>query len=207
MVVGVGVATSFFCGKAVFIFKTYLHNYHYNTFPMGYYESYCATTFQYELIQKFRHLDHKRVFGFNKVVLSSNSKNFLLKEKLSFSLFLQIYTSHKGFSTSRHVDSSKSSIRVLRGDPAGYKVTLRKKELFVFFTKIAERSDKKGKTYSSNNKPRNSYSSEVKEVLTFTQLEHQYKYMQSLSGLQISLVAQPHNPQELYFFLTSYFRY
>lgn len=171
---------------------------------MGYAKSYYYTTFQYELIQKFKYLNHKHLFRLKKAVLSFNVKDVSGRKKLAFPLFFQIYTGLKSHPIARHADSSKSGRRVQKGDLAGYKITLRKKELFTFFCKIAEKSNRNNKTDSLCGKHYSSHSFEVKDVLAFAQLGPQYKYMQNVSNLHVCVVVRSSYFEELDLFLKSF---
>lgn len=171
---------------------------------MGYAKSYYYTTFQYELVQKIKYLNHKHLFGLEKAVLSFNVKDVSWRKKLALPLFFQIYTSLKSHPITRHADSSKSGRRVQKGDLAGYKITFRKKELFTFFCKIAEKLNSNNKTYSLSDKHYSSHSFEVKDVLAFAQLGPQYKYMQNVSNLHVCVVVKSRGSGELDLFLKSF---
>lgn len=170
---------------------------------MRYSKNYYKTTFQYELSQKFRYSDTEQLFRLKKTVLSAASKDFSTGKKLAFSLFFQMYTGQKSKLTSSNADSTKSGRRVMKGDPTGYKLTLRGKEFFMFFRKIVAKSGgklKRAKTNASKTNQCNSYSFKVKNILSFSKMENHYKYMRTLSDLHVCLVTEANSLEELNFF-------
>lgn len=170
---------------------------------MRYSKNYYETTFQYELSQKFRYLDTEQLFRLKKTVLSATSKDFSTGKKLAFSLFFQMYTGQRSKLTSSNADSTKLGRRVMKGDPVGYKLTLRGKEFFMFFQKIVDKSGgelKYASTNSLKNNHCNSYSFKVKNILSFSKMENHYKYMRTLSDLHVCLVTEANNSEELNFF-------
>lgn len=163
---------------------------------------YYKTTLQYELVQKFKYSDIKKIFAVDKIVLSSGIEKFSVKNFLVFSLFVRILTSQNGRIIPSNVDVTKSGLRIQKGDPVGYKVTLRKKEFFTFLYKISERPNGVAKQVNlSNNKQYDSFILNVKDLLTFAQLDKQYKYMQNLKNLNVCLTANSKKPKEWNFYL------
>ena len=163
---------------------------------------YYTTTLQYELVQKFKYSDVKKIFTVDKIVLNSGIEKFSVKNFLVFSLFVRILTSQNGRIISSNADITQSGLRIQKGDPVGYKVTLRKREFFTFLYKITERTN--GTTNQvnlSNNKQYDSFIFNVKDLLTFAQLDKQYKYMQNLKNLNVCLTANSNKPKEWNFYL------
>ena len=163
---------------------------------------YHSTTLQYELIQKFKYSDIKKIFTVDRIVLSSGMEKFSVKNFLVFSLFVQILTGQDGRIISSNADITRSGLRIQRGDPVGYKVTLRTKEFFTFLYKITERTNVTANRVNlSNNKQYDSFIFNVKDLLTFAQLDKQYKYMQNLRNLNVCLTANSNKPKEWNFYL------
>lgn len=168
--------------------------------------AYHDTTLQYDLIQKFRYSHAKSIFDLRKVVLSSTKASPSVEQLLSFSLFIQLLMGYKGFvklSTSNN-NRLRASFRTYKDNPAvKYKVTLRGKELFIFFEKFVSLPNPVNIINKSFSKIKcvSIYSHKVVDLLHRGQLESQYKYIKDMQDLNLCVLAKSSEQNALSFFI------
>ena len=160
------------------------------------------TTLQYDLIQKFEYSRSKPIFTLKQAVLSATTVNPSIDYFTALSLFTQIFVGYKGNVTLSTSNRLRLNLRIHKGDPVGYKITLRRKELFVLLEKLVgtTRTVNTNKIFSSK-KCTSTYSFKVTELLRLSQLESQYKYIKNIQDMHISVLANSVEPNALKYFL------
>lgn len=168
--------------------------------------AYHNTTLQYDLIQKFKYSHAKSIFDLRKAVLSSTKANLSTEQSVSFSLLIQLLTGYKGsvkLSTSNS-NRLRARFKNYKDNPAiGCKVTLRGKELFIFFEKFVSLPNPVNILNKSFSKIKcvSIYSQKVVDLLHRSQLESQYKYIKDMQDLNLCVLAKSSEQNALNFFI------
>ena len=164
--------------------------------------AYYSTTLQYDLIQKFKYSHAKSIFALRRAVLSSARTSPSVEHFMSFSLFIQLLIGCKGFIKLSASNRLRTSFKIDKGDPIGYKVTLQGKELFIFFEKFVSlpNPEKINKNFSTK-KCTITYSRKLVDLLRISQLERQYKYIKDRQDLNLFVLAKSIEQNALIFFI------
>lgn len=164
--------------------------------------AYHDTTLQYDLIQKFKYSHGKSIFDLRKVVISSTKTSPSVEYLVSFSLFIQLLVGYKGVVKLATSNKLRASFKTYRGDPVGYKVTLRGKELFIFLEKFIGISNPTNSNKSfSKIKCTSIYSYKVRDPHHRGQLESQYKYIKDIQDFNLCVLSKSSERNALKFFI------
>jgi len=166
-------------------------------------QNFFLTTAQYDLFYKFFYNNVQNIPKLKKVVLSFTLKTDVNLKILAAQLVaLELLSLQKA----TLIKTKTFNLKIRKGAPIGCKLTLRKKYLYFFFTKILleyfpnlkqpeiyklKKKYKKEKTLSFN----------LKKLLVFSELNSQYHIFNKLNNLQIIIVSNSQSFSEFYFIL------
>lgn len=170
------------------------------------FKSYHNSITSYNILHKYNYVDVSQLPEFTKAVLTINMKRFSSTTLLAISLFLQSFTSQKCLALTTSKDFTRTNVRVRKGDPVGFKVTLRRNQISLVLQRLSNhlKSGRLSELTSSSGTNQNGVCSlVVKDALTLAKLEGQYKYFRDIDAINISLVTSARDKKELEFLLTS----
>ena len=159
-------------------------------------------TLNLDLLNRFFYKNKKSVPKLEKIVLNFHCKSSNMRKLASSLLSLKLITNSNGKLT--NATKSNLTLQIRKGSPCGCKITLRKKELYVFLSKIAI-------LYSNENLKLNKRSNEMKNIqfynvnnLTiFPNLKELYFITSTIPRLNIALKVFSTTQAELKFILNS----
>lgn len=97
-------------------------------------ENYNERIIKHDLLNKFKYSNVKSIPNLNKITLNFGCKNFNIQKFATTFLALEIITKKR--STLTLAKNANVFLKVQKGQPAGCKVVLKKKEVYVFLTKL-----------------------------------------------------------------------
>ena len=170
---------------------------------MQFIENFYIKTVLYDLINKFNYKTSKKIPKIKKMVLNFSCKNNDIKYLSTSLLALELITNQKGKMT--NTKKSNVLLKIRKGNPVGCKVTLRKKRLITFFSKLIVEIFPKLKNFDGFiiNKKNNSYSYKLRDPFAFPELEEHYYLFNTLAALNITIVTNTETKEELKFILNS----
>lgn len=173
---------------------------------MHFLQNFYSKTLKYDLINKFIYKNTYKIPKIQKIILNFGSKTVDFKKLTSSLLVLEWITSQKGILTK--TKKSNILLKIRRGNPVGCKVTLRKYNLYNFFARIIIEILPKIKSIRkleiTQKLRKNSFSYELHNIFTFSELENYYYFLSNLPKLNISLVTNTKSKKELLFLLKSF---
>ena len=173
---------------------------------MHFLQNFYSKTLKYDLINKFIYKNTSKIPKIQKIILNFGSKTVDFKKLTSSLLVLEWITSQKGILTK--TKKSNILLKIRKGNPVGCKVTLRKYNLYNFFARIIIEILPKIKSIKkleiTQKLKKNSFSYELHNIFTFSELENYYYFLSNLPKLDISLVTNTKNKKELLFLLKSF---
>ena len=148
---------------------------------MNFIKHFYSKTLKYELLNKFLYKDIKKIPQIKKIILNFGCKNLELKHLAASLLALELITTQKGTLTiTKH---SNILLKIRKGNPTGCKVTLRKNNMFNFFSKSLIEIFPKQKDFTGFNISKkiknNVFSYTLDNTFNFNQLKNQYRYFLS----------------------------
>jgi ribosomal protein L5 len=162
---------------------------------MHFLNSFYLTTIKYYLINKFVYKKINVLPKLNKIILNFDSKKMDNKKILSGLLMFELITNQKGYILKTGV----ISVLVSKGNPVGYKLTLKKQKLFNLFSNLLIDT-----TLLFNNNlfklNKNTISLKINDTFSFFKLETHYYFFNLLSNLNVTIVATTKNKKETVFF-------
>ena len=121
-------------------------------------------------------------------------------------LALELITNQKGTLTTAKRPNIRLKIR--KGNPTGCKVSLRKNYLFNFFFKTLVEIFPRIKNFKGMTVSRkvneNTFSYEIHDTFSFTELEEHYYLFNNLPKLHITIITSCDNKKEFLFLLKSF---
>lgn len=172
---------------------------------MNFLENFHNKTLKYELINKFNYQNIKNLPKLKKIILNFSCKTSELKNLSTNLLALKLITKQKGKLTKSKY--SNIILKIRKGHPVGCKVTLRKKQMFKFFTKIITKIFPKLKNFQeflfTKKIQKNSFSYQIYDTFSFSELEQNYHIFNNISTLNITMVSNSQTNIELLILLKS----
>ena len=172
---------------------------------MPFLEDFYLKTLRYDLINKFIYNSPNKLPKLKKIVLNFGSKTADIKELSSSLLAFELISNQRGVLTK--TKKSNILLKIRKGNPTGCKVTLHKFNLFTFFEKTLVEIFPRLKNFTGLNLTRkikkNTFSYELHDTFSFTELESHYYYFNNLPKLDVTIVTTSTNKTELIFILKS----
>ena len=161
---------------------------------MYFFEHYFQTIVKYDLINKFKYKNIKKLPKLRKIVLNFSCKNSDTKQLALTMTALELITLQKGILTV--TKKSNVILKLKKGEPIGCKVVLRKTNMYNFLFKILNEilpKINKFKKFNikqnrNNNSKINTFSFKLKNTLNFLELEKNYYIYQNLPFLNVTFV-------------------
>jgi large subunit ribosomal protein L5 len=172
---------------------------------MHFFEYFCIKTLKYDLANKFFYSNTKKLPKLKKIILNFGCKTTGIKNLATSLLALELITNQKGIlTTTKH---SNILLKIRKGNPAGCKVTLRKRHMFNFLARTLIEIFPKVKDFTGvalgKKIKKNIFSYELHETFSFNELEEHYYLFNNLPKLDITIVTNSKVKEELIFILKS----
>jgi len=174
---------------------------------MHFIEHFYIKTLKHDLSNKFFYKDTKKIPKIKKIVLNFGCRIPEIKHLAASLLALELITSKKGKLTT--TKRSNILLKIRKGNPVGCKVVLTKKQMFKFLEKIIINIFPNIKNFTgvklNNNKTvkTKTFSFEIQDIFTFTELEEQYYLFNNLPNLTITIITNSKSNKELLFIIKS----
>lgn len=172
---------------------------------MQFIKNFNYNTLNYDLVNKFFYQNTKELPKIKKIILNFGCKTNEIKYLASSLLALELITNQQG--VLNLTKKSNIVLKIRKGNPVGCKVTLKKNNLYNYFTKLILELFPKLKNFEGfkNFKKikKNTFSFYVLDIFNFQELEEQYYLFNNLSKMNITIVTNCKNKQEFIFILTS----
>ena len=172
---------------------------------MNFLRIYYKKIIKYDLINKFVYKNNETVPKLINVILSFGCKNFNIQKFATTLLALEILTLKKST-----ISTQRKNVNVLlklqKGQPAGCKVILKKKEINIFLTKLHLEILPKLKNFIGFKfQIRNSIFSLqlLHNEIILSEFKNQYPLFSDLSNLNIHVFANSKNHKEFLFLIKS----
>ena len=170
---------------------------------MHFFEYYNENIVKYDLINKFRHKNLKKIPKLQFVSLRFKFRNYDLKLLVAALAALELITSQKGTLLTSKVSSV--SLKIRKGQPIGCKVIIRGEKMRLFLTKLINKITlKRSSTKSKARFEHNIFSFKISNVLIFNELEKNYQFFKNLKGLDISFITTKSCYKSFIFLMRSY---
>jgi len=162
---------------------------------------------KYDLINKFYYKNIKQLPKVEKIILNFNFKKQTYRNLTTSLLALELISNQKPIFIMSKV--SNITLKIRKGQPAGFKLTLRKQNANFFILKLINEIFYSKSNFRENLKKikiKNSsfFSFQIKNSLIFPELESNYQIFKELSKLNITIVCNSKTFSELNFLLKSY---
>ena len=168
--------------------------------------NFLAKTMKYELLNKFNYKKIEEIPEIKTIVLNFGCKTTEIKSLTASLLALELITNQKGTLTTTKFPNVV--LKIKKGNPAGCKVVLKKKNMFNFFLKMITIIFPKLKNFKgfslSKKSNKNIFSYELEDVFSFRELEKQYYLFNNLSKLHITIITNCKCKNELLFLLRAF---
>ena len=159
--------------------------------------------YKYDLINKFFYKNTKKLPKFKKIVLNFNCKTTELKKLIFTLLALELITNQ--ISTTTTAKKPNIILKIRKGNPIGCKVTLRKKTMFFFLTRIIIEIIPKLKNFQGlrikKKSNKNMFNYELNNTFIFSELENNYYLFNNLPKLSITIVTNAKKKEEMLYSL------
>lgn len=158
---------------------------------------------KHNLVNKFIYKNSKKLPSISKIILNFGSTNTSIKCISSNLLALELITNQKSKMTfTKH---SNILLKIRKGNPTGCKITLRKKSMLSFFSRLLTETFPKLKKFNNFkvNTKNKTFSFKLVDILNFPELENQYYLFNLLPNLNITIITNTKNSKELKFILTT----
>lgn len=169
-------------------------------------EKFYIKTLKYELINKFRYNNTKNLPKLEKIILNFGCKTADIKQLASCLLAIELVTNQKGtFTTTKH---SNILLKIRKGNPTGCKVTLQNFNLFNFLYKTLLEIFPKIKSFGgfdvTKKIKKKTFSYELHEIFSFSELENHYYLFNNLPKLNITIITSSKHKTELIYLLKAF---
>jgi ribosomal protein L5 len=163
-------------------------------------EKFYFKTVKYKLINKFIYKKVKKLLILKKIVLNFGSKTNNIKKLFSGLLALELIANQKGILTT----GSIVGLKMHKKNPVGCKLSVKKKNLFKFFTSIIFQISVPLKNISNlsliHSIKKNAVSFKIYNVFNFFELEKHYFFFNKLSELNFTLIVNTDKKKIFIFF-------
>lgn len=159
---------------------------------------------KHDLINKFNYTSIKNIPEIKQVTLNFGCKNFNIQKFATTLLALEIIAAKKGRLTI--AKNANLLIKIQKGQPAGCKVTLKKKEIYFFFNKILIEILPKVKNFTGFKiqTQASTFSFHIlSNEIMLQEFENQYPLFANLPHLDIHILTNAKNYKELMFLIKS----
>jgi large subunit ribosomal protein L5 len=174
---------------------------------MYFFESYYNNILKYDLINKFQYTKLKKIPKIHKIILNIRFKKSTVKQLSATLLALELITNKKG----KFVTAKKPNLflKIRKGFPIGCKITLTKKLMYNFLTKLITEIFPKFKASLQINKKKTKYdyiiSYHLKNNLLFVELEQNYNFFYNiLTDLKITILSYKTSQNEFLYLINSF---
>ena len=172
---------------------------------MNFLKIYNKKIIKYDLINKFVYKNCKTLPKLTSIILNFGCKNFNIKKFATTLLALEVLTLKKStLSTQRK--NINISLKIQKGQPAGCVITLRKKEIKIFLTKLHSEVLPKIKNFLGlkfQTKTSTFYFQLFNNELNVAEFEYHYPLFSNLPNLNVHVFTTAKNRRELLFLATS----
>lgn len=171
---------------------------------MQFIEAFYQKTAVYDLLNKFNYTQSKNIPKIKKIVLNFSCKNNDTKYLAASLLALELVTRQKSKMTT--TKRSNILLKLRKGNPVGCKVTLRKKRLTTFLSKLITEILPRLKNFNGFKavKQIKTFSYRLQDTFSFYELEKHYYLFNTLPDLNVTLIANTKTKEELVFLLNSF---
>lgn len=173
---------------------------------MHYLEKFYNQTLKYELINKFKYSNIKNLPKIKKVILNFSCKTADIRQLASSLLAIELITSQQGKLTKTNYPQILFKIR--KGNPTGCKVILRKFNMLNYMSKILIEIVPRIKNFNgfqlNKNSQKNTFSYQLTENFSFSELENNYSLFKNLSKLNVTIITNSSDKIELLYLLKTY---
>jgi large subunit ribosomal protein L5 len=171
---------------------------------MDFFTTYYERIIKQDLINKFKCKNNKTIPKFVKITLNFGCKNFTIQKFATAMLALEIITFKK--STITHAKTPNVLLKIQKGQPAGCKVILKKKEMYSFITRLNLDILPKLKNFSGF-KIKQQSSNFIFQIpnskITINEFEKHYPLFANLPTLDINIQTNSQNMDEILFLAKS----
>lgn len=157
----------------------------------------------YDFLNKFKYTNINQMPNIKKIVLYFNYKKIDFKTLLLSSMALELLT----FQKSIIIKSKKINIKLKFkiGSPVGCKITIRKKNIDIFFLKLLTNDILNKNLYITKiSNEKLTLNLKITNVLKFAELEKHYNMFKKLSSLNITIITNSNTNKELIFLILSH---
>uniref|UniRef100_UPI003001D5E4 ribosomal protein L5 n=1 Tax=Cocconeiopsis kantsiensis TaxID=3082010 RepID=UPI003001D5E4 len=172
---------------------------------MNYLNKFYKNTIRKDFINKFYCKNIKKIPRIEKIVLNFKFKTLNVKQIASSLLAYELIVKQRGIITR----SKKSNIllKIKKGNPTGCKVTLRKKQAFLFIDYFLNEILINVKGFSnfelSKLKKSKALTYNIKNLFEFKELKQQYYFFNSLSNFKITFLSTSKTAKEFIFIINT----
>lgn len=162
---------------------------------------FCQNIIKHDLLNKFNYWTLKDIPKIIKTILTFKSNYLKLKEITKFLLVLELVANNKS-----NVIKSKVynlTIKLKKGMPIGCKITLHKKSLYYFLTKLIFEIFPKNTNEFLNLKNNLQLTLKLKNLISFFEIENKYYLFNNVNNLNIAILTTANTQKELIFLLSS----
>jgi large subunit ribosomal protein L5 len=171
---------------------------------MNFLKTYNKKIIKHDLINKFYYKNIKKIPEIKQLTLNFGCKNFNLQNFATTLLALEILTTKKGKLTlAKNVNVF---MKIQKGQPAGCKLVLRKKEIDFFFNKLFIEILPKIKNFTGlkiQTKASTFYFQLLNNQIVLQEFESQYPLFAKLPHLDVHISTNSKNRKELIFLIKS----
>jgi large subunit ribosomal protein L5 len=171
---------------------------------MDFYTNYYKQIIKQDLINKFKCKNNKTIPKFVKITLNFGCKNFTIQKFATTMLALELLTFKKSSIT--HAKTPNVLLKIQKGQPAGCKVILKKKEMFSFIARLNVDLIPKIKNFlgfKTKQQSSNFIFQIPQNKITTSDFEKHYPLFANLPTLDINIQTNSQNINEIVFLVKS----
>ena len=171
---------------------------------MGFIKTYNEKIIKYDLVNKFPYNSNENIPRLKKITLNFGCKNFNIQRFATTLLALEILTSKKAT-----LSASKNAnilLKIQKGQPAGCKIILVKKEMYFFLTKLHLDIFPKLRNFPGfklQTRTSSFFFQLPQNQITLPEFDSHYPLFSDLPNLDINVLTNSRNQRELFFFAES----
>lgn len=171
---------------------------------MQFLQYYNEKIIKYDFINKFKYKNTTEIPKLQKIILNFGCKNFTMQKFAITFLALEIITTKKGSITT--AQKPNILLKIQKGQPAGCKVTLKKKSMYNFLSKLLLDILPKLKNFIGLKiviKTHSFFFQLSNNEIQLKEFEEQYPLFSNLPKLDINFLTNSKNQEELLFLIKS----
>lgn len=171
---------------------------------MNFIEVYNKKVIKHDLINKFNYTNTINIPEIKQLTLNFGCKNFSIQRLATTLLALEIIAAKKGNLTI--AKNANIILKIQKGQPAGCKVTLKKKEIYFFLNKMLIEILPKTKDFTGFKIQTqvSTFSFQLlSDEITLQEFKDQYPLFANLPNLDIHVLTNSKNHKELLFLIKS----